>query len=111
MVQDYLSFSVDFECFIYMFWDRFRVFWCCLHRDLNVINFETDDGSLMIRDVTQDDLHNVICNRHGCRLEESEVKRVARVVLEGLVTMHEEDFAHKGTIFKWNSTQVSSQVS
>ena len=45
-----------------------------------------------------DNLHNVLYSRPQRKLEEGEVKRVTKVVLEGLETMHGKNMAHTGML-------------
>lgn len=55
------------------------------------------DQKILIFEYLADNLHNVLYSRPQQKLEEEEVKRVARVVLKGLATMHEKNMAHTGT--------------
>ena len=55
------------------------------------------DQKIMIFEHLAENLHSVIYTNPGRRLKEEEVKRVAKVILKGLATMHEEGVAHTGT--------------
>ncbi|MCJ1411883.1 hypothetical protein MMC19_005975 [Ptychographa xylographoides] len=57
---------------------------------VNVIS----DRKIMVFEHLADNLHNVLYTRPQRKLEEGEVKRVTKVVLEGLATMHEKNIAH-----------------
>ncbi|KAL8705275.1 MAG: hypothetical protein Q9201_001606 [Fulgogasparrea decipioides] len=52
------------------------------------------DQKIMIYEYLADNLHNVLYTRSQRKLEEEEVKKVTRVVLKGLATMHEKNVAH-----------------
>ena len=56
------------------------------------------DQKIMVYEYLSDNLHNVLYTRPERKLEEQEVKRLTRVVLKGLATMHEEGIAHTGII-------------
>ena len=56
------------------------------------------DQKIMVYEYLADNLHNVLYTRPQRKLEEEEVKRVTRVVLKGLVTMHEKNLAHTGML-------------
>ena len=51
---------------------------------------------IVVYEYLADNLHNVLYSRPQQKLEEEEVKRVTRVVLKGLATMHENNMAHTG---------------
>lgn len=53
----------------------------------------------MVYEYLADNLHNVLYSRPQLKLEEEKVKRVARVVLKGLATMHEKNMAHTGMLW------------
>ena len=53
---------------------------------------------IIVFEYLADNLHNVLYSRPQQKLEEEEVKRVTRVVLKGLVTMHEKNMAHTGML-------------
>ena len=61
---------------------------------VNVIS----DRKIMVFEHLADNLHNVLYTRPQRKLEEGEVKRVTKVVLEGLATMHEKNIAHTGVL-------------
>lgn len=63
----------------------------------------------MVFEYLADNLHNVIFTRPKRRLEKEEVKRVTKVILKGLVTMHEEGVAHTGIFMKTKPPFSSSQ--
>ncbi|KAL8939938.1 MAG: hypothetical protein Q9211_002511 [Gyalolechia sp. 1 TL-2023] len=53
------------------------------------------DTKIMVFEYLADNLQNVLYNtRPRRKLEEEEVKRVTKVVLKGLATMHEKNYAH-----------------
>ncbi|KAL8735130.1 MAG: hypothetical protein Q9166_001006 [cf. Caloplaca sp. 2 TL-2023] len=52
------------------------------------------DQKIMVYEYLDDNLHNVLYTRPQRKLEEEEVKKVTRVVLKGLATMHEKNVAH-----------------
>ncbi|KAL9132086.1 MAG: hypothetical protein Q9217_000122 [Psora testacea] len=54
------------------------------------------DQKIMVYEYLADNLHNVLYTRPQRKLEEEEVKRVTKVVLQGLATMHEKNLAHTG---------------
>ena len=56
------------------------------------------DQKIMVFEYLTDNLHNVLYSRPRRRLEEEEVKKVARVVLKGLATIHEKNMAHTGKL-------------
>ncbi len=56
------------------------------------------DSKIAVYEHLADNLHSVLYSRPRRRLEEEEVKRVTKVVLEGLVTMHEKNMAHTGML-------------
>ena len=56
------------------------------------------DQKIIVYEYLADNLHNVLYKRPQRKLEEEEVKRVTRVVLEGLARMHEKNLAHKGLL-------------
>lgn len=56
------------------------------------------DQKIAVFEYLADNLHSVLYSRPRRRLEEEEVKRVAKVVLKGLVTMHEKNMAHTGML-------------
>lgn len=56
------------------------------------------DKKIMVYEYLSDNLHNVLYTRTQRKLEEEEVKRLARVVLKGLATMHKEGVAHTGML-------------
>ena len=56
------------------------------------------DRKVMVFEYLADNLHNVLYTRPGRKLQEDEVKRLTRVVLEGLVAMHAEGIAHTGML-------------
>ena len=51
---------------------------------------------IIIYEYLADNLHNVLYTRPQRKLQEEEVKRVTKVVLKGLVTIHENNLAHTG---------------
>ena len=53
---------------------------------------------IVVFEYLADNLHNVLYSRPQRKLEEEEVKRVPKVVLEGLATMHEKNMAHTGML-------------
>ena len=54
------------------------------------------DQKIAVYEYLADNLHNVLYSRPQQKLEEEEVKRVTKVVLKGLATMHEKSMAHTG---------------
>ena len=56
------------------------------------------DKKIIVYEYLSDNLHNVLYTRTQRKLEEEEVKRLTRVVLKGLATMHEEGVAHTGRL-------------
>lgn len=60
----------------------------------------------MVYEFLADNLHAVLYARSQRKLEKEEVKRVAKVILKGLVTMHEEGIAHTGKL----QTEIHAQV-
>lgn len=57
------------------------------------------EKQVMILEHLDENLHHVLHEmRPKNRLEEEEVKRVAKVVLQGLVPMHERGVAYTGTL-------------
>jgi len=56
------------------------------------------DQRILVYEYLSDNLHNVLYTRPQRKLEEDEVKRLTRVVLKGLATMHEEGIAHTGML-------------
>lgn len=56
------------------------------------------DQKITVYEYLADNLHNVLYTRPQRKLEEEEVKRVTRVVLKGLATMHENNLAHTGML-------------
>ena len=64
------------------------------------------DQKIMVYEYLADNLHAVLYARSQRKLEKEEVKRVAKVVLKGLVTMHEEGIAHTGEF----QTEIRPQV-
>ena len=56
------------------------------------------DQKIMVFEYLADNLHNVLYTQSQRKLEEEEVKRVTKVVLEGLATMHEKSMAHTGIL-------------
>ena len=56
------------------------------------------DQKIIVYEYLADNLHNVLYTRPQRKLEEEEVKRVTRVVLKGLATMHEKNLAHTGML-------------
>ncbi|KAL2036755.1 hypothetical protein N7G274_010479 [Stereocaulon virgatum] len=52
------------------------------------------DQKIMVYEYLAENLHTVLYARPQRRLKEEEVKRVAKVVLKGLATMHEKNMAH-----------------
>ncbi|KAG8532468.1 uncharacterized protein KY384_002345 [Bacidia gigantensis] len=52
------------------------------------------DQKITVHEYLDENLHHVLYSRPQEKLEEQEVKRVAKIVLKGLVTMHERNFAH-----------------
>jgi hypothetical protein len=52
----------------------------------------------MVYEYLADNLHSELYSRPQRKLEEEEVKKVARVVLEGLATTHEKNMAHTGML-------------
>ncbi len=53
---------------------------------------------IMVYEYLADNLHSELYSRPQRKLEEEEVKKVARVVLEGLATTHEKNMAHTGML-------------
>ncbi|MCJ1396695.1 hypothetical protein MMC18_009587, partial [Xylographa bjoerkii] len=51
-------------------------------------------SNIIVYEYLADNLNNVLYTRPQRKLEEEEVKKVTRVVLQGLVTMHEKNLAH-----------------
>ena len=60
----------------------------------------------MVYEYLADNLHHILYSRPQRKLEEVEVKRVTRVILKGLATMHKQNMAHTGTL----SERVSLRV-
>ena len=56
------------------------------------------DQKIVVFEYLADNLHNVLYSRPQQKLEEEEIKRVTRVVLKGLATMHEKNMAHTGML-------------
>ena len=56
------------------------------------------DQKILVYEYLADNLHSVLYTRPQRKLEEAEVKRVTRVVLKGLATMHEKNLAHTGML-------------
>ena len=56
------------------------------------------DQKVVVYEYLADNLHNILYSRPQQKLEEEEVKRVTRVVLKGLATMHEKNMAHTGML-------------
>ena len=56
------------------------------------------DQKIVVYEYLADNLHNVLYSRPQQKLREDEVKRVTRVVLKGLTTMHEKNMAHTGRL-------------
>jgi hypothetical protein len=56
------------------------------------------DQKIVVFEYLADNLHNVLYSRPQQKLEEEEIKRVTRVVLKGLVTMHEKNMTHTGML-------------
>ena len=56
------------------------------------------DQKIAVYEYLADNLHDVLYSRPQQKLEEEEVKRVTRVVLKGLATMHEKNMAHTGML-------------
>ena len=56
------------------------------------------DQKIMVYEYLADNLHNVLYTRPQRKLEEDEVKRLTRVILKGMATMHEEGIAHTGIL-------------
>ena len=56
------------------------------------------DQKIMVYEYLADNLHHVLYTRPQRRLKEEEVKRVTKVVLKGLATMHEKNMAHTGIL-------------
>ena len=56
------------------------------------------DKKIMVFEYLSENLHDVLYTRTQQKLKEEEVKRLTRVVLEGLATMHEEGIAHTGML-------------
>ena len=54
------------------------------------------DQKIMVYEYLTDNLHNVLYTRPQQKLEEEEIKKLTRVVLKGLVIMHEKGIAHTG---------------
>lgn len=54
------------------------------------------DQKVVVYEYLADNLHDVLYSRPQQKLKEEEVKRVTRVVLKGLATMHEKNMAHTG---------------
>lgn len=55
------------------------------------------DQKIMLFEHLSDNPHHVLYTQPKRKLEEEEVKRATKVVLEGLATMHKKGFAHTGT--------------
>ena len=64
----------------------------------------------MVFEYLTESLHDLLYKRPRRRFEEAEMKRVALIVLRGLVTMHEEGFAHTGMLRKWIQSETDSQL-
>ncbi len=54
--------------------------------------------NILVYEYLADNLHSVLYARPQRKLEEEEVKKVTRVVLKGLATMHEKNMAHTGML-------------
>ena len=52
------------------------------------------DKKVGVYEYLDDNLHKVLYARPQRKLEEEEVKRVTKIVLKGLATMHEKNMAH-----------------
>ena len=50
----------------------------------------------MVFEYLADNLHNVLYTRPQRNFQEEKVKRVTKVVLKGLATMHEKSMVHTG---------------
>lgn len=66
------------------------------------------DQKIMVYEYLADNLHNVLYTRSQRKLEKEEVKRLTKVVLKGLATMHEEGIAHTGKLQNEIRPQVLS---
>ena len=65
------------------------------------------DKKIIVYEHLSDNLHNVLYTRTQRKLEEDEVKRLNKVVLKGLATMHKEGFAHTGILkMRFSNTPV-----
>ena len=76
------------------------------HRSFRQLVNVIPDRKIMAFEYLADNLHNVLYMRPQRKLEEEEVERVTRVVLEGLVTMHEKNMAHTGILNIYTVSRV-----
>ena len=56
------------------------------------------DQKIMVSEYMTENLHHVLYSRPKRKFLEEEVKRITKVVLKGLATMHKSNFAHTGRI-------------
>jgi len=56
------------------------------------------DQKIVVYEYLADNLHSVLYSRPQQKFEEEEVKKVTKVVLKGLATMHEKNMAHTGML-------------
>lgn len=57
------------------------------------------DQKVVVYKYLADNLHNLLYSRPQQKLEEEEVKRVIRVVLKGLATIHKKNIAYTGMLY------------